>query len=160
MNDNELREWAVTGRIDGETQEQAMQRLGREIAERLAENKRLSSEISLMKMQSATEALAWSLGQMWIAVGDRMPEAADGEYVLVTNAGVVGLATHRNGWRHAIGRDAWEPTHWMPLPEPPAAAFAVYDCDGSFVAALETLQECEERYGRDSRNRYIPLYRK
>lgn len=87
-----------------------------------AKIEKLESEVSRMKMQSATEALAWSLGQMWASVDDRIPGDSDGEYVLVTDGSVVGLATHRNGWNHAIGRDGWEPTHWMPLPEPPPAS--------------------------------------
>lgn len=97
----------------------------------------------------------------WIAISDRLPVDVPYGYCLVSNGIEVGTANYckRDGWG-VHDRDEWTPTHWMPFPEPPPAAFAVYDCDGSFVAACETLRDCEERYGRDTRNRYVPLYRK
>lgn len=81
----------------------------------------LENEISRMKMQSASEALAWSLGQMWVAVEDRMPEK--NTPVLVVTSGVV-TEMEWDGYAWYYGpNEAWEGcntvTHWMPMPEPP-----------------------------------------
>jgi len=61
-------------------------------------------------------------GRRWIPVSERLPQR-EGDYVLVSNGETVGLAHYSPAmggmWRHAIGRDGWEITHWMPLPEPP-----------------------------------------
>ena len=59
----------------------------------------------------------------WIPVGERLPEA--GETVLLWN-----YVDHRLGWLKYVASGAAyffstqdecniEPTHWMPLPEPP-----------------------------------------
>ena len=60
----------------------------------------------------------------WISVSDNPPEI--GRKVMIGNAihgwvdtgcsVVVGEYLH---WEDGDGEDLWEPTHWLPLPEPP-----------------------------------------
>ncbi len=63
----------------------------------------------------------------WISVKDRDRLPEHGEYVLVYNtegAILKGKRAWNNDWiAHFIDGEFWmgelEPTHWMPLPEPP-----------------------------------------
>lgn len=62
--------------------------------------------------------------QRWISVGEQMPE--DYEVVMVGWAGRrdIGKGYLLNGKWHdpLVGKpDVNQPTHWMPLPEPPAS---------------------------------------
>lgn len=119
MTEEEFNEWRVHGTINGETQEQAFIRIGRELAARAA-------EISRLKMQSATEALAWALGEMWMPVSNGLPE--EGESILAV---LCTKDTKCEPWVEAMTYESekfLEPsgtcrgvkmTHWMPLPEPP-----------------------------------------
>ena len=57
----------------------------------------------------------------WISVSERLPELQ--KYVFVSVDGVLGIASlYSDGWYWQT--DEWHkpftPSHWMPLPEPPA----------------------------------------
>ena len=57
----------------------------------------------------------------WIPVGERLPE--DKEQCLVARGEDVAVAWWHSRPQEFIHEDidnAWTPTHWMPLPEPPA----------------------------------------
>jgi hypothetical protein len=59
--------------------------------------------------------------QRWIPVGERLPE--DKEQCLVARGEDVGIAWWHSRPQEFIHEDidnAWTPTHWMPLSEPPA----------------------------------------
>lgn len=45
----------------------------------------------------------------------------DGTTILCFESGLVGVVKYEDGWfRNRYNMEAlWEPTHWMPLPEPP-----------------------------------------
>ena len=54
----------------------------------------------------------------WIPVSERVPETTD--LVLVYNGYTVACGgCHKGSWSWAESDDACQPTHWMPLPEPP-----------------------------------------
>jgi len=56
----------------------------------------------------------------WIPVSERKPE--DREQCLVARGDDVGIAWWHSEPQKFIHEDidnAWTPTHWMPLPEPP-----------------------------------------
>jgi hypothetical protein len=56
----------------------------------------------------------------WIPVGERLPE--DKEQCLVARGEDVAVAWWHSRPQEFIHEDidnAWTPTHWMPLPEPP-----------------------------------------
>lgn len=58
--------------------------------------------------------------QKWIPVTERLPE--DGEVVLVygTRGGIYTAYANRGGWHKMNSKSHYcNPTHWMPLPEPP-----------------------------------------
>jgi hypothetical protein len=58
--------------------------------------------------------------QPWIPVSERLPE--DKEQCLVARGEDVGIAWWHSRPQEFIHEDidnAWTPTHWMPLPEPP-----------------------------------------
>lgn len=60
----------------------------------------------------------------WIPVSERLPVDIPHGYCLVTDGTNVGTANWSNSgncFDHCIDRDYWKPTHWMPLPEPPAS---------------------------------------
>lgn len=60
----------------------------------------------------------------WIPVEERLPVDVPHGYCLVTDGTNVGTANWSkcgNCFDHCIDRDYWKPTHWMPLPEPPAS---------------------------------------
>ena len=62
-------------------------------------------------------------GPRWIPVEERLPVDIPHGYCLVTDGKEVGTANYdksANKFDHCIDRDYWTPTHWMPLPEPPA----------------------------------------
>jgi hypothetical protein len=56
----------------------------------------------------------------WISVKDRLPEQ-DEEVLVVDSRGDVALQSHDDcwGWEIAGCLPLLEPTHWMPLPDPP-----------------------------------------
>jgi hypothetical protein len=59
----------------------------------------------------------------WIPVEESLPDDIPHGYCLVTDGTNVGTANYSKEGRqfyHCIDRDYWKPTHWMPLPEPPA----------------------------------------
>jgi hypothetical protein len=59
----------------------------------------------------------------WIPVSERLPVDIPHGYCLVTDGTEVGTANYSKesgNWDHCIDRDYWKPTHWMPLPAPPA----------------------------------------
>ncbi len=71
----------------------------------------------------AAESLIWQVPR-WIPVSERMPD--EGERVMVSNAtdGWVTIGSRKltGAYHHWDGDDheeLCEPTHWMPLPEPP-----------------------------------------
>ena len=54
----------------------------------------------------------------WIPVTERLPETPD--VVLAFSFGVIECAWYCSGsWRCIAMLRPYEPTHWMPLPEPP-----------------------------------------
>jgi hypothetical protein len=58
----------------------------------------------------------------WIPVSERLPEPdSDGlaEAVLVVTDSGVRVGRYGDRWHFGIGQACDEPTHWMPLPEPP-----------------------------------------
>jgi len=59
--------------------------------------------------------------QPWIPVGERLPEE-DVDVLVMTNYGMHVAGIDEDGLWNASHGDSWqfpEPTHWMPLPEPP-----------------------------------------
>lgn len=57
----------------------------------------------------------------WVPVGARVPDC-DKELFLVASRDSIGVAWWHSGPQRFIHEDidnAWTPTHWMPLPEPP-----------------------------------------
>lgn len=65
----------------------------------------------------------YELARRWIPVEERLPVDIPHGYCLVTDGKEVGTANYdktANKFDHCIDRDYWTPTHWMPLPEPPA----------------------------------------
>jgi hypothetical protein len=70
--------------------------------------------------ESIIEALDELLPR-WIPVGERLP--GDKEQCLVARGEYVAVAwwhSRPNEFIHEDIDNAWTPTHWMPLPEPPA----------------------------------------
>ena len=58
----------------------------------------------------------------WVPVGARVPDC-DKELFLVASRDSIGVAWWHGGPQEFIHEDidnAWTPTHWMPLPEPPS----------------------------------------
>ena len=54
--------------------------------------------------------------QEWISVEERLPDI-DGKYLVYTKQGFIHIMHyHASG---AFGFEAWNVTHWMPLPEAP-----------------------------------------
>lgn len=54
----------------------------------------------------------------WIPVSERLPETPD--IVLVYDGYIVSCGgCYKGAWSWTDADDACEPTHWMPLPEPP-----------------------------------------
>ena len=59
----------------------------------------------------------------WIPVEERLPVDIPHGYCLVTdgeNVGTANYSVESKCFDHCIDRDYWKPSHWMPLPEPPA----------------------------------------
>jgi len=59
----------------------------------------------------------------WIPVSDRLPEE-DVDVLVMTNYGMHVADLDEDGLWNASHGDSWqfpEPSHWMPLPEPPEA---------------------------------------
>ena len=57
----------------------------------------------------------------WIPVSERLPEE-DVDVLVITNYGMHVADLDEDGLWNASHGDSWEfpdPTHWMPLPEPP-----------------------------------------
>jgi hypothetical protein len=57
----------------------------------------------------------------WIPVSERLPEE-DVDVLVMTNYGMHVADLDEDGLWNASHGDSWqfpEPTHWMPLPEPP-----------------------------------------
>jgi hypothetical protein len=60
---------------------------------------------------------------VWIPVSERLPEE-DVDVLVMTNYGMHVADLDEDGLWNASHGDSWqfpEPTHWMPLPEPPEA---------------------------------------
>ena len=74
----------------------------------------------------------------WIPVSERLPEE-DVDVLVMTNYGMHVADLDEDGTWNASHGDSWqfpEPTHWMPLPEPPEAG----DADATHVGET-TLRE-------------------
>ncbi len=71
--------------------------------------------------EAASEINRLRSERRWIPVGERLPE--DKEQCLVARGEDVAVAWWHSRPQAFIHEDidnAWTPTHWMPLPEPPA----------------------------------------